>query len=218
MQPLLGRNHPSRRGSKLCKGSLLRHCNSWRGNERLIELVFTQHFGSASSGTDDTRFYGWLCSETAGKTSSISKLDLNFRALAGVFENAKTLYLLSCDLWTFNGSFIHETYTSRSDAHAGIIQIWRSIRLVLDASMKGSSRTLQTQVAKDAMVLCARKYQLTLLKRMVVVGRLSILPCFDDNGITLIVCRLIVVKNQIWECASSLHQSSLRRISPTASR
>jgi hypothetical protein len=154
MQPLLGRNHPSRRGSKLCKGSHLRHCNSWRGNERLIELVFTQHFRSASSGTDDTRFYGWLCSETAGKTSSISKLDLNFRALAGVFENAKTLYLLSCDLWTFNGSFTHETYTSRSDGHAGIRQIWRSIRPVLDASIEGLIANA-TDSSREKMPWCS---------------------------------------------------------------
>ena len=33
-----------------------------------------------------------------------------------------------------------------------------------------------------------------------------------DHDITLIVCRLIVVKNERWGCARSLHQSSIRRV------
>jgi hypothetical protein len=33
-----------------------------------------------------------------------------------------------------------------------------------------------------------------------------------DHNITLIVCRLIVVKNERWGCARSLHQSSIRRV------
>ena len=33
-----------------------------------------------------------------------------------------------------------------------------------------------------------------------------------DHNITLIVCRLIVVKNERWGCARSLYQSSIRRV------
>jgi hypothetical protein len=75
-----------------------------------------QDFRGTDPRATDAGLYRRLCSETTCKNCSVREIDLEFRTLSSVFENAEGFDLFAHNLRTFDKIWVHRLDTSHLGA------------------------------------------------------------------------------------------------------